>query len=180
MLSFLKIESLAIIDSLSVEFGAGLNALTGETGAGKSIIVDAVSLLLGARGDSTMLRTGSDRLSIEGVFELEPRSGIAALLETMGIEAGADGLILRREVTAQGRSRAFINGTLATLQQLREIGESLADIHGQHEHQSLLRPEGQRDALDHFGGLAEAVEAVRGAASVLKGLLSERTRLRCM
>jgi DNA repair protein RecN (Recombination protein N) len=181
MLSFLKIENLAVVDALSAEFGEGLNVLTGETGAGKSIIVDAVGLLLGERGGADLVRTGCERLVVEGIFEPEPTAPRGALRETlgaMGIEPGPEGIVLRREITSAGRSRAFVNGRLATLQQLKEIGEHLADLHGQHQHQSLLRPDGQREALDRFGGHAEIAEEVARASADLRALLSERAALR--
>jgi DNA repair protein RecN (Recombination protein N) len=177
MLSFLKIENLAIIESLSAEFGPGLNVLTGETGAGKSIIVDAVGLLLGGRGGAEMVRTGCDRLCVEGVFDTEGKGSILQALEKNGIGPAEEGLILRREITSSGRSRAFVNGSLATLQQIKEIGESLADLHGQHQHQSLLRADGQREALDRFGGLGDLASDVAAAASALDALLAERSGL---
>lgn len=177
MLSFLKIENLAIVPSLSLEFGPGFNVLSGETGAGKSIIVDAVGLLLGERGSTEMIRTGADRLVVEGLFEIGGGEGLPELLGAIGIEAGEEGLILRREFTSAGRSRAFVNGTLVTLQQLREVGDHLADLHGQSPHQSLLLPEGQREILDRFAGAEEAAAEVRSAAAQLKELLDEREYL---
>jgi DNA repair protein RecN (Recombination protein N) len=177
MLSFLKVQNLAIIDSLSVEFGKGLNVLTGETGAGKSIIVDAVGLLLGGKGSAEMVRTGCSRLSVEGLFETAGRKAILGRLEEMGIDAGQEGIILRREVSSAGRSRAFVNGTLVTLPHLREIGEALADLHGQHQHQSLLRGEGQREALDRFASAGELVSQVEASAAALLSLLEERSDL---
>ncbi len=180
MLSYLKIENLAIIDALSVEFGPGLNVLTGETGAGKSIIVDAVGLLLGERGGADMIRTGCERLTVEGLFETAGRAALLDNLGRMGIDSGPEGIVLRREITSAGRSRAFINGTLATLQQVKEIGEALADLHGQHQHQSLLRPEGQMEALDRFEGHGEEAGGVAEAAGALRGLITERTALRRM
>lgn len=177
MLSFLKIENLAIIESLSAEFGPGLNVLTGETGAGKSIIVDAVGLLLGERGGADMIRAGCDRLVVEAVFDVAGRKGIEAALGRMGVDLEPEGLILRREINASGRSRAFVNGALAPLQQLREIGESLADLHGQHQHQSLLRADGQREALDRFGSTVDLAGEVAAAASRVRDLRDERSSL---
>ena len=178
MLSFLKIENLAIVQSLSLEFGPGFNVLTGETGAGKSIIVDAVGLLLGERGTAEMVRTGADRLTVEGHFEIAGREDLAALLGRIGIDAGEEGVILRREHTSAGRSRAFINGSMVTLQQLREVGDHLADLHGQSPHQSLLGLEGQREILDRFGGAEKEAAKVRETAALVKRLLEERGRLR--
>jgi DNA repair protein RecN (Recombination protein N) len=180
MLSFLRIENLAIIESLSVEFGPGLNVLTGETGAGKSIIVDAVGLLLGERGSADQIRTGAGKLAVEAVFEIDGRKRLLDRLEEMGLDAGPEGLVLRRDVNISGRSRAFVNGSLVTLQQLREIGEVLADLHGQHQHQSLLRAEAQREALDRFGGHGPLLEGVAAACGALEALRAERERLRAM
>ena len=178
MLSFLKIENLAIIESLAVEFADGLNVLTGETGAGKSIIVDAAGFLLGARGSADMVRTGAERLTVEGVFEIGGSHRALAEIARIGIDPAPEGILIRREITAAGRSRAFVNGTLVTLQQLRDLGELLADLHGQHQHQSLLRAEGQREALDRFAGAGDLAVEVAGAADALRGLIAERDALR--
>ncbi len=177
MLSFLRIENLAIIDSLSVDFGPGLNVLTGETGAGKSIIADAVGLLLGARGGAELVRTGCPRLAVEGLFEIADRPDLGRKLEAWGIDPGEEGLIIKREITSTGRSRAFVNGTLVPLAQLRETGEALADLHGQHQHQSLLRSDGQREALDRYAGAGEAAGKVADAAARLRALMAERDSL---
>jgi DNA repair protein RecN (Recombination protein N) len=178
MISFLKIENLAIIDSLSLELGPGLNVLTGETGAGKSIIADALGLILGGRASAELVRTGCQRLSVEALFEGPWRGRPAGMPSAMGIDAGDEGLIVRREVTSAGRSRAFVNGTLVTLPQLREIAMLLAELHGQHEHQSLLRAEGQREALDRFAEASAEAEAVSNAATRLRALIAERDTLR--
>ena len=137
MLRFLSIRNLAVIDRLELEFEPGLNVLTGETGAGKSIVVGAVGLLVGGRASSEMVRTGEDQAVVEAVFE----------------DAGGAELIVRREVTAAGRSRAFLNGDLATSGALRETAARLVDLHGQHEHQVLLDSAAHLDLLDAFAGL---------------------------
>jgi DNA repair protein RecN (Recombination protein N) len=138
MLRFLSIRNLAVIDRLELEFEPGLNVLTGETGAGKSIMVGAVGLLVGGRASPDLIRTGEEQASVEAVFE----------------EANGEELIVKREVSAQsGRSRAFLNGSLATSATLREIASRLVDLHGQHEHQVLLDPSTHLDLLDAFGGL---------------------------
>src|SRR5947207_1527254 len=123
MLRFLRIQHLAVIDSVEVEFDPGLNVLTGETGAGKSILVEAVGLLLGGRASGDLVRTGEETAVIEAIFE-----------------TGGEELLIRREVTAQGRSRAFVNGNLATAAALKEQATRLVELHGQHEHQTLLDP----------------------------------------
>ncbi|MBI3449383.1 MAG: DNA repair protein RecN [Acidobacteria bacterium] len=178
MLSFLRIENLAIIDTLSVDLGPGLNILTGETGAGKSILVDAVGLVLGERGSADQIRAGEERLSVEAVFEIGGRARLIDRLEAMGIDAGPEGLVLKRDVFAAGRSRAFVNGSPVTLSQLKEIGDLLADLHGQHQHQSLLRADAQADALDRFGEHAPLLEEVGAACRALSALHVERERLR--
>ncbi|HKY34218.1 MAG TPA: AAA family ATPase, partial [Candidatus Polarisedimenticolia bacterium] len=154
MLSFLSISDFAIVDDVSIELGPGLNVLTGETGAGKSIVVDAIALLLGGRSGPEMIRSGCERLVVEAQFDLSARPDAAAVASEAGpeIEAPEGELLIRREVAAGGRGRCLVNGRLVTVAALRRLGEALADLHGQHQHQSLLREEGQRDALDRFGG----------------------------
>src|SRR6478736_8073453 len=146
MLRFLKISHLAVIDALEVEFAPGFNVLTGETGAGKSILVEAVGLLLGGRASGDLVRTGEDLATIEAIFE------------TSGEE-----LLIRREITAQGRSRAFVNGALATAGALKELSNRLIELHGQHEHQTLLDPSTRLGVIDVFGALAQPA-AVTAAA----------------
>src|SRR5262245_26368044 len=131
MLRFLRIQHLAVIDSAEVEFDAGLNVLTGETGAGKSILVEAIGLLLGGRASGDLVRTGELAASIEAIFE-----------------SGGEELLIRRELTAQGRSRAFVNGSLATAGTLKELSARLIELHGQHEHQTLLDPATHVPLLD--------------------------------
>jgi DNA repair protein RecN (Recombination protein N) len=161
MLRFLSIRHLAVIDRLELEFEPGLNVLTGETGAGKSILVGAIGLLVGGRASADLVRTGEEAAALEAIFE------------------AADGreILLRREITAQGRSRAFIGGALATSAALRELSTALVDLHGQHEHQLLLDPSAHLDLLDAFAG----VEAERAAAASAFGewqqIRDERNRL---
>ncbi len=144
MLRFLAIRNLAVIDHLEIEFDAGLNVLTGETGAGKSVLVEAIDLLVGGRASADLVRTGEEVGAVQAVFER------------------ADGreVIVRREVSAQGRSRAFIDDALATTGALRELGGALVDLHGQHEHQALLDASEHVDLLDAFGAHDEAVASV--------------------
>jgi DNA repair protein RecN (Recombination protein N) len=151
MLKFLSIRDFVIVSSLELDFSAGFTALTGETGAGKSILIDALSLALGERGDATMVRTGCERAEISAEFDVG--AAMQVWLEEQDL-AGDDGVcLLRRVLDSGGRSRGFINGRSATLQQLREAGEQLLAIHGQHAHQSLLRPDAQRVLLDSYAGL---------------------------
>ena len=142
MLRTLHIRDFVIVEHAEIHFGPGFTVFTGETGAGKSILVDALALALGERGDASMLREGSPRADITAVFDT-PKA-LQAWLEEREIDADAE-LSLRRVIDAQGRSRAYINGTPATVAQLRELGDSLVDIHGQHAHQSLMRPDAQRE-----------------------------------
>jgi DNA repair protein RecN (Recombination protein N) len=150
MLKELRIKNLAIIDDLKVRFEKGLNILTGETGAGKSIIVDSLGLALGGRGQSDMVRSGEKEAVVQAYFE--PAEG--SELPDIGIDRSG-GFILRRAISASGRSRAYINDTMVSLQSLAEFGRSLVDIHGQHEHQSLLSVDRHRLFLDAFGRLQD-------------------------
>ncbi len=155
MLLRLAIHDFAIVDRLELEFHAGFTALTGETGAGKSILIDALSLALGERAGSEQVRSGTERADVVAEFGIESRSKLAEWLGEQALEGDQNRLLLRRVVDRNGRSRAFINGHAATVNQLREAGEQLVDIHGQHAHQSLLRPEAQRQVLDAHVGLTE-------------------------
>jgi DNA repair protein RecN (Recombination protein N) len=161
MLRFLRIRHLAVIDSVEVEFDPGLNVLTGETGAGKSILVEAVGLLLGGRASGDLVRTGEDSAAIEAIFE-----------------SGGEECLIRREITAQGRSRAFINGALATAGALKDLSGRLVELHGQHEHHTLLDPVTHLAVLDTFGGLGPQVAATAAAFEALTSASRERERMR--
>jgi DNA repair protein RecN (Recombination protein N) len=150
MLERLTIRDLAIIDQLTLEFGGGLTVLTGETGAGKSIVVDALQLLAGGRADASVVRHGAERAEVAGSFDLKQASAALATWLAEQSYEGAGELVIRRVVGADGRSRAYINGQAAPLALLREAGELLIDIHGQHEFQSLTRSSAQRELLDAF------------------------------
>jgi len=171
MLKKLSIKNFAVIDALDLEPAAGLNIFTGETGAGKSIIISALGFLLGERSGSDILRPGAASAEVEGEFLAENLP--AGLTERWGIKGGA--VSIRRQADPKGRTRAAINGAAATLAQLSEIGGFLVDFHGQNEHQSLLKPETQRDLLDRYGKLekeVKAVEAAWGAARALEESLN--------
>jgi DNA repair protein RecN (Recombination protein N) len=160
VLRSLSIRDFVIVDRLELEFSSGFTVLTGETGAGKSILVDALALVLGERADAIVVRGGAERAEIGAEFGVDDRPGITRWLKENDL-AGDDGaLLMRRVVEASGRSRGFINGHAATLAQLRQLGERLVDIHGQHEHQSLGRAAAQRELLDGFGGLTDAAARV--------------------
>jgi len=176
MLKELQIKNFAIIDQLRVEFGPGLNVFTGETGAGKSIVVDALNLALGERASMDLIRTGSPEAVVEAAFALNSHgpSAISGILSEQGIEAqqGED-LIVRRVISSSGKNKVYINGSLANLAALSAIGAHLADIHGQHEHQSLLSLERQLDMLDSFGGLVKLRDEVAGLYHTLQGCRTE-------
>lgn len=160
MLRTLHIRDFVIVDKAEIHFDAGFTVFSGETGAGKSILIDALSLTLGSRSDTGVIREGASRADISAIFEAPPT--LHDWLNEQELDAH-DGLILRRTVDRQGRSRAFINGLPVTLGQLRELGEHLVDIHGQHAHQSLLKPAHQRDLLDAQGGHMHIARQVREA-----------------
>lgn len=151
MLKLLSIKNYALIEDLNLEFNKQLNILTGETGAGKSIILGALGLLLGERASSGVIRQGAKRCEISGVFTTKTNRTLATFLETQGLESN-DELIIRREITSEG-SRCFLNSTPVTLATVESLGNFLVDIHGQHEHQALLKKLIQRDLLDNYGGL---------------------------
>jgi DNA repair protein RecN (Recombination protein N) len=177
MLTELRIKNFAIIESLSLPLGPGFNVLTGETGAGKSIIVGALSLLLGERGTADIVRTGADRATVEGVFDTSSRADLRELLDDRGIDIDDSLVVLKREVTASGRTRAWINGSTVTATALAEIGRSLIDLHGQHEAQSLLDGESQRAVLDAFASAKDDAAAVRAAYERLAAIRREKLEL---
>ncbi len=160
MLKFLAIRDFVIVASLELEFPPGFTALTGETGAGKSILIDALSLALGERGDATMVRNGCERAEITAEFDIAGLPQIQDWLREQGLEGDAGVCLLRRVLDAGGRSRGFVNGSSATLQQMRDAGDLLLDIHGQHAHQSLLRPDTQRVLLDGYAGMTDVAQQV--------------------
>ena len=170
MLLELRIQNFAVIEQLSIHLESGLNALTGETGAGKSIVVGALSLLLGERASADAIRTGAPKAVVEGVFDIAKRRDILTRLAEQGIEANEGLLILRREVATEGRSRAWVNGAASTATLLGELGRMLVDLHGQHEHQTLLRRDEQMDILDEYAGSRSNAEAVSHAYAKLREL----------
>src|SRR6185437_2272043 len=151
MLRALSIRDYVIVERLDLELGSGFTALTGETGAGKSILVDALVLVLGGRADAGVVRPGAQRAEISADFDAASTSPVREWLEAQDLDEGDGSCLVRRTIDATGRSRAFVNGRPATAAQLRELGERLVDIHGQHEHQLLLRRDRQRALLDAFG-----------------------------
>src|SRR5690606_23400799 len=177
MLRSLSIRDYALIEGLEVEFDSGLNIITGETGAGKSILIGALKLLLGERASTEAVRAGAKKAVIEGVFDNANEGRLPALLREHEIEPNENGvLIVRREIAATG-SRAFLNDTPATLDVLREVASLTIDLHGQHEHQSLLRTETHGELLDNFGGLGGLVETYRQRYAEVAALIRERDAL---
>lgn len=163
MLLRLAIRDFVIVDWLELEFQRGFTVLTGETGAGKSIMIDALALALGERADATVVRSGCERADVTAEFMIEGDAALQAWLREQALEGDPGQLVVRRIIERGGRSRGLINGHSATLAQLRQAGESLVDIHGQHAHQSLLRADVQRQILDAQGGLAELAAEVTDA-----------------
>jgi len=171
MLVELSIKNFAIIDELSVTFSRGLNILSGETGAGKSIILSAVNLILGDRAHQDLIRTGCDEAVVEALFHLPEKNPLKRLLAERGVEEAGNELVIKRIISREGKNRIFINGSLSTLAILAEVGEELINISGQHEHQALLRPERHIDMIDSYGRLLP----LRAEVSELTDHLSELT-----
>ncbi len=169
MLTELRIRNLAIIDAVTLPLAPGLNVLSGETGAGKSIIVGALGLLIGERASADLVRTGAEKATVEGIFDITGRDALLAMLDARGLEPVGEGtLVLKREVSAaSGRTRAWVNGSPVTAGILAEVGRALVNVHGQHEAQALLEPEAQRAILDAFGDAAAEVAAVARAHGAL-------------
>ncbi len=181
MLIDLRIRDYAVVDDLSLELKPGLNVLSGETGAGKSIIVGALSLLVGERASSQSVRAGADRAVVEAVFDVGAVDGVEDRLLSLGFPTEEGLLLLRREVALEGRNRAWVNGSPATASAVGELGALLLDIHGQHEHQSLLKPRSQRAILDVYGGAKALAAEVSALHEVLSSRMAEleekRTRI---
>ncbi len=177
MLKFLSIRDFVIVANLELAFGSGFTALTGETGAGKSILIDALLLALGERGDASMVRSGCERAEITAEFEVSAMPALQAWLNEQAL-TGDDGVcLMRRVLDAGGRSRGFINGRSATLQQMREVGEQVLNVHGQHAHQTLLQSDAQRDLLDGYAGLQANAALVAASYREWQTLKSRRISL---
>ncbi|MGZ3687617.1 MAG: DNA repair protein RecN [Bdellovibrionota bacterium] len=177
MLETLSIKNIAVIDSAQIQFKKGLNILSGETGAGKSIVIEAISLLLGSRASAELIRSGCDEAVVEGFFDISDIPWIKPRLEKLGFDSGTSELLIKRTVHRAGKHRIFVNGELATLSILQQLCEGLVDLCGQHEHQSLIRPQTQLDLLDRYGGLLEQSRAVAGAFGKTRALVKERDSL---
>src|SRR5690242_6361982 len=160
MLLELVVENYAVVERLRVHFHAGLNLLTGETGSGKSIVVDALGLLLGGRASADMIRTGASRARVAGIFDVKDHAGVRKLLEPAGLEIEEGELLIEREILASGKSRAFVGSRPVAASLLKDLAPHLADIHGQHDQQLLFSAEAQREMLDAFGGHRELLDHV--------------------
>ena len=169
MLKELRITNFAIIDTLHVHFGQGLHVFTGETGAGKSIIVEALSLALGGRASAEMIRSGEDTATIEAAFDLTGREEVVELARTHGIDGSGAELVIKRAISA-ARNRVYVNGTLSTVSVLALLGSKLVEIHGQYEQQTLLHPEHQLDIFDSYAGVLERRHALERQYYYLQGL----------
>ncbi len=177
MLTELRIRNFAIIEQVTLPLDEGFNVLSGETGAGKSIIVGALGLLLGERASADLIRSGAEKATVEGVFDIANLKEIAALADERGIDVEDDTLVLKREIAANGRGRAWINGATVTATVLAEIGRQLVNLHGQHDAQTLLDGESQRRILDAFGGSVSQADLVRSTHAELSAVRREITSL---
>lgn len=177
MLQSLSIRDFVIVDQLDLDFSSGLTVLTGETGAGKSILIDALSLALGARAESGMIRQGCEKTEISVCFRVQAHDGILRWLEDNAIELDQGELIFRRLLYQDGRSRAFLNGQSVTLQQLKEIGEELVDIYSQNAHHSLLKLATQRDILDDYAGATELAKSTAQLYQAWHQLREQREKM---
>src|SRR5438552_1449921 len=178
MLRELRIRNFAVIESVAVEFRPGLNVLTGETGAGKSMLIDAILLVLGARAQTDVIRSDADAATVEAVFDVEPRGAVAATLDEAGLAPDDGVLVARRELSRSGRHRAFVNDAAVTVALLERLGDHLVEVHGQHEHQRLLQPARQLELLDRFADAAAPVEPMDAARAQLEDTLAAVRALR--
>ncbi|HEY3156730.1 MAG TPA: DNA repair protein RecN [Candidatus Eisenbacteria bacterium] len=167
MLTWLSIQGLALVDRIELSFDPALNVLTGETGAGKSLILGSIALLLGERADPDWLRAGEDRGFVEGSFDLSGRPDLLLAVRALEVELEEDRVIVRRELTGDGKNRALVNGRTVLISQLRKLGDLLVDLHGQHEHQLLLRAESQADFYDAWAGVLEERSALEGERATI-------------
>ncbi|MFL5595921.1 MAG: DNA repair protein RecN, partial [Gemmatimonadaceae bacterium] len=177
MLTELRIRNFAIIEQVTLPLAEGFNVLSGETGAGKSIIVGALGLLLGERASADLIRSGADKATVEGVFDVTNLKGIVELADERGIEVEDETLVLKREIATNGRGRAWINGATVTATVLAEIGRQLVNLHGQHDAQTLLDSESQRRILDAFGGAESQADLVAKTYSELSSVRREISTL---
>src|ERR1044072_9300231 len=177
ILNLLRIKNLALVEELEWQIAPGFTAITGETGAGKSIIIGALQLLLGERTDKSLIRTGAESCAVEAVFEGPNLAQLRALLEESEIEENESELIVKRTFSAAGTNRQFINGSPTTLTVLKKLGDELVDLHGPHDHQSLLSPERQLGVLDSFARAEPQLEDYQKHYRQLQSLVAEHSAL---
>ena len=177
LLQLLRIKNLALVEDLEWEISPGFTAITGETGAGKSIIIGALQLLLGERADKSLVRTGAETCTVEAIFQGNDFAKWNAHFEESGIEPCDPDLILKRSLSLSGTNRQFINGSPTTLGNLKELGDDLVDLHGPHDHQSLLSPDRQLDLLDAFANADELREKFGKIFRQLRALEAEHATL---
>src|SRR5438105_978451 len=173
MLLELVVENYAVVERLRVRFHAGLNLLTGETGSGKSIVVDALGLLLGGRASADMIRTGESRARVSGIFDVREQAAMRRLLEPAGVDIEDGELLIQREILSSGKSRAFAGRRPVSVALLKDLAPLLADIHGQHDQQLLFSADAQRDMLDAFAGHRDLLEQVAGVYRQWRALAAE-------
>jgi DNA repair protein RecN (Recombination protein N) len=178
MLRELRIQNFAVVERVAAEFRPGLNVLTGETGAGKSMLIDAILLVLGARAQTDVIRGDADTATIEAVFDVEPRGAVAAALEEAGLALDDGLLVVRRELSRSGRHRAFVNDAAVTVGLLERLGDHLVEVHGQHEHARLLEPARQLELLDRFADAEELRERVASLVAKFRAARTEVERMR--
>src|SRR5204863_5485214 len=178
MLRDLHIRNFAVIESATVEFASGLNVLTGETGAGKSMVIDAILLVRGARAQSDVIRADADVATVEARFEVTPGSPAATILEEAGVPASDGEFLIRRELARSGRHRAFVNDSPVTVGLLERLGDHLVEVHGQHEHQRLLEPARQLELLDRFADAEELLDRVADLFAKYRVARAEAERTR--
>src|SRR5215471_7847441 len=177
LLNLLRIKNLALVEELQWQIAPGFTAVTGETGAGKSIIIGALQLLLGERADKSLIRTGADLCTVEAIFSGNDLQKLNPQLAEAGIEACVGDLILKRTLSSTGTNRQFINGSPTTLSVLKNLGDDLVDLHGPHDHQSLLSPETQLRLLDSFARAEQQLKEFRKHHRQLQTLLAEHAAL---
>src|SRR5438445_3659458 len=178
MLREIRIKNFAVIETVTVPFAPGLNVLTGETGAGKSIVIDAILLVSGVRGQNDVFRIDAEAAAVDAVLDLPGGGGARGVLEEAGIPADESALVIRRELARSGRHRAFVNDSPVTVGLLERLGEQLAEIHGQHEHQRLLQPLAQLELLDRFADAEDAVARMAALHAEYRAAAEELERLR--
>src|SRR5213594_2253168 len=178
MLREIRVRNFAVIDAVTASFGPGLNVLTGETGAGKSMLLDAILLIRGARAQTDVIRTDAETATVQALFEVMPRSPVESVLDGAGLGLDQGQLVIRRELARSGRHRAFVNDSPVTVGLLERLGEQLAEIHGQHEHQRLLQPLAQLELLDRFADAEDAVARMAALHAEYRAAAEELERLR--